>query len=90
MSRHPVIVPARYTQGLSAYRAGLSIKEIISTFEEIERMHEQVQPGENADAEHDEIANAGPSLVAGFADGLIDDIRKLASSTNITRRGASA
>jgi hypothetical protein len=87
MSRHPVIVPARYTQGLSAYRAGLSIKEIISTFEEIEQMHEQP---DLSNEQHEEIANAGPSLIAGFADGLIDDIRKLASSTNITRRGASA
>ena len=87
MSRHHVIVPARYTQGLSAYRAGLSIKEIISTFEEIEQMHEQP---DLSNEQHEEIANAGPSLIAGFADGLIDDIRKLASSTNITRRGASA
>ena len=87
MSRHPVIVPARYTQGLSAYRAGLSIKEIISTFEEIEQMHEQP---DLSNEQYEEIANAGPSLIAGFADGLIDDIRKLASSTNITRRGASA
>jgi hypothetical protein len=87
MSRHPVIVPARYTQGLSAYRAGLSIKEIISTFEEIEQMHEQP---DLSNEQHEEIANAGPSLIAGFADGLIDDIRKLASSTSITRRGASA
>jgi hypothetical protein len=87
---HFTLVNARHTQGLAAYRAGLTLKELITTAEEIDLMHEQVQPGENAHAEHQEIANAGPSLIAGFADGLLDDIRKLANSTNLTRRGQSA
>jgi hypothetical protein len=90
MPRHPVIIPARHAQGLAAYRAGLSLREVIGTFEEINRMHEQVQPSENAIDEHDEIDNAGPSLIAGFADGLIDDIRNIARSPNLTRRGQSA
>lgn len=86
MSRHH-IVEARYNQGLAAYRGGLSIREVITTFEEIDLMHEQP---DLTNEQHEEISNAGPSLIAGFADGLIDDIRKLAGSTNITRRGASA
>jgi hypothetical protein len=65
------IVAARHTQGLSAYRAGRSIRELITTFEEIEQMRDQATPNE-------EIDNAGPSLIAGFADGLIEDIRALA------------
>jgi len=87
--RPPVIIEARHKQGLAAYRAGLSLRELYSTLDEIERMHEQVQ-GADATVQHEEIANSGPSLIAGFADGLIDDIRNLARSTVFQRRGVSA
>lgn len=80
--RHPPIIPARHSQGLAAYRAGHSIAELIGITEEIERMHEQAQSNE----EHREIEASGPSLIAGFADGLIEDIRLLASA----RRGQKA
>lgn len=83
MSRsHPPIIPARHTQGLAAYRAGLSIRELVGSLEEIDRMHAEAK----TDEEHEEIAASGPSLIAGFADGLIDDIRLLASA----RRGQRA
>lgn len=82
MSRHPPIIAARHTQGLAAYRAGLTIAELYGLNEEIDRMHETAKTNE----EHEEISASGPSLIAGFADGLIDDIRLLAS----TRRGQRA
>jgi hypothetical protein len=84
MSRHHV-TPARHAQGLSAYRAGRSIRELITTFEEIEQMHEQATTNE----EHEEIDNAGPSLIAGFADGLVEDIRTLRTLVQ-ARRGQTA
>jgi hypothetical protein len=91
MSRPFVVVAAHHAQGLAAYRAGLSIKEIMTISGEIELMHEQVPHGaEDANAQHDEIAAAGPSLIAGFADGLIDDIRNIARSPGFQRRGQSA
>lgn len=34
--------------------------------------------------------DAGPSIVAGFADGLIDDIRRITSSPALSRRGQTA
>ena len=83
---HPVIVPARYTQGLSAYRAGLSLKELLSTLAEVDQMHEQFDLTKE---QHEEISNSCQSIVAGFADGVIDDIRYLRSS-NLQRRGQSA
>lgn len=76
MRSHPPISPARHAQGLAAYRSGQSIKDLMALQDEIDRMHEQATTNE----EHDEIAAAGPSIIAGFADGFIDDIRTLARS----------
>lgn len=76
MSRnHPPIIDARYNQGLAAYRGGLSIRELIKITDEIDAMHEQAKTSE----EHDEIAASPPSLIMGFAEGLIEDVRLLAS-----------
>jgi hypothetical protein len=74
MARHPVIITARHNQGLAAYRAGLTLKELITVFGDIELMHEQP---DLSPEQHEEIDDAGPSLIAGFADGLIEDIRSL-------------
>jgi hypothetical protein len=81
--RHPPIIPARHAQGLAAYRAGHSIAELIGISEEIDRLHDQP---DLTNEQHNEISAAGPSLIAGFADGLIDDIRLLAGA----RRGQRA
>jgi hypothetical protein len=83
MSHHPPIIPARHSQGLAAYRAGLSLAELNGVLREIDAMHEKP---ELTNEEHDEIAHSGPSLIAGFADGLIDDIRLIAN----TKRGLRA
>ncbi len=80
---HPHIIDARHKQGLAAYRSGLSLRELIGVFEEIDEMHNHERL---TNEQHDAIDNAGPSLVAGFADGLIEDIRLLASA----RRGQRA
>lgn len=82
MPRH-VIVPARYEQGLSTYRSGGTLRELMRTAGEIEAMHEQP---DLSNEQHEEIANGAPSLITGFADGLIEDIRHIASS----RRGQTA
>lgn len=74
MSRsHPPIIPARHAQGLAAYRGGLTIAELVGITGEIDRMHEQATTNE----EHEAIEASGPSLIAGYADGLIEDIRSL-------------
>lgn len=83
MRSHPPIIPARHQQGLAAYRTGLSILELMGIQDEIDAMH--AKP-DLTHEEHDEIAAAGPSLVAGYADGLIEDIRLIAA----TRRGQRA
>ena len=83
MSRHPVIIDASYTQGTEAYRAGTTLRNIIKTLGEIDLRHEQP---DLSNEQHEEIVNSGQSLIAGFADGLIDDIRNIASA----RRGQRA
>lgn len=84
MSRsHPPIIPARHSQGLAAYRAGLTIRELVGTADEIDRMHDDPNL---TNEQHEEIAASGPSLIAGFADGLIEDIRTIAAA----RRGQTA
>ena len=60
---HQHIVEARYTQGLAGYRAGHTIRDLIEIADTFE------QDGEN----DDEM----PSLMVGFLDGLIEDIRSL-------------
>ncbi len=77
MSRHPPIIPTRHAQGLSAYRAGLTIRELIGISDEIEAMHKQP---DLTNEQHNEIDASGPSLIAGFADGLIEDIRFIANN----------
>ena len=74
MARHPVIVTARHSQGLAAYRAGLALKELFPILAEIDLLHKQP---DLSNEQHEEIENSGSSLIVGFADGLIDDIRFL-------------
>ena len=68
------IVEARHAQGLQAYRAGHSIRDLVGITETIDAMH---QKDGLSNEEHEEIDNATPSLLAGFLDGLIEDIRSL-------------
>jgi hypothetical protein len=80
--RHPPISPARHAQGLAAYRSGKSLKELIGLVAEIDAMHTPEMTNE----EHDEIQAAEPSVICGFADGFLEDIRTLANQ----RRGQRA
>jgi hypothetical protein len=80
MPRHPAISHARHAQGLAAYRSGQSIRELIGIMVEFDMMH--ARP-DLTNEQHEEIEAAGPSLIAGYADGLIEDIRFLAGQ----RRG---
>ena len=80
---HPPIIDARYNQGLAAYRGGLSIRELIKITDEIDAMHDQPDV---TDEMHNEIAASPSSLIMGFAEGLIEDLRLVASQ----RRGQRA
>lgn len=82
----PLLSPARHAQGLASYRAGHSISHIFDVFEEIKKLHEQ--PGLTHE-QHDEIENAGPSMIAGFSDGALEDLRLIASALR-ARRGETA
>jgi hypothetical protein len=77
------LVHDRHAQGLAAYRAGHSIKDVCKITEEIEAMHEKP---DLSDDEHDEIAASTPSFLLGFADGFLEDFRRMSSA----RRGATA
>lgn len=74
MRDRPPFSAARHTQGLQLYRTGASIADLIRTVQDIERMHDAEGV---TNEQHEEIAAASPSLCAGFADGVIDDIRLL-------------
>lgn len=89
----PHIVDHRYNQGLAAYRAGLSMRDIMNISDEIEVSAEKAMdeirsramggtPEEDAqrDAIRRERQDGVPSVIAGFTDGFIEDIRTLARS----------
>lgn len=92
----PSIVQSRYDQGLAAYRAGHGIRHVVEVLDEIERgargdrgayevksgpdFSDIVDPGPSFGRD------AGPSLIAGFADGVLADIRAIAGQ----RRGQTA
>jgi hypothetical protein len=84
MSRHPPISPARHAQGLALYRTGQSLQSLFKVLNDIEAMHEQPNL---TDEQHDEIQAAPSGVMLGFGDGLIEDIRTLATSV---RRGQRA
>lgn len=78
----PSIIQSRYDQGLAAYRAGHGIRHVVEVLDEIERTARSAQEDPGPEYNHD----AGPSVIAGFADGLIADIRTIAGQ----RRGQTA
>lgn len=80
---HSKLIEARHAQGLNAYHTGASIKDVIRTLDEIMAMHDK--PDLTHD-EHKEISDAGPSFIAGFADGALEDFRMIVAQ----RRGQRA
>lgn len=82
----PQLIEARYQQGLNAYRAGQTIREMILLGDEISAMHQQP---DLTDEQHDEIAYAPGSIAAGFADGFLEDFRSLIGNP-VPRRGHTA
>lgn len=78
----PSIVQPRYDQGLAAYRAGHGIRHVVDVLDEIERTARAAKEDPGPSFGHD----AGPSVIAGFADGVIADIRTIAAQ----RRGQTA
>lgn len=89
---------ARYEQGLAAYQSGQSVMHLMDVGKEIRREHDDVpsrarDPNVDpnvTDKLHDEIERSQHALLAGFADGLIADIRSIVDSPTVTRRGQTA
>jgi len=75
MSHATKIVNDRYVQGQAAYRAGHHIKDLMHISDELERLHDDPSL---TNEQHSDIAASAQSLVIGFADALIDDIRTIA------------
>lgn len=78
MSFRHTIVADRYAQGQASYRAGHHLKDLFPIMEEIERLHDQP---DMTNEQHDAVAAAPHSLLIGFADALIDDIRAISGGT---------
>ena len=68
------LVSACYEQGLAAYSAGKSIAYLVEVAEEIDNIIAKTE------VDHQEKADALPSLIAGFVDGLLADFRGLVAS----------
>ncbi len=83
MPFHPPIIDARYDQGRKAYTDGFSPRELTNLLNLFDAMHEQP---DLSNEQHAEIAASGPSLILGYVEGVIDDIRIIASG----RRGQKA
>lgn len=77
-------VSARYEQGLAAYQSGQSVMHLLDVAAEIDKEHRE------KDADHTVIERSSKAFVAGFADGLINDIRRIVTSPSLTRRGQTA
>jgi hypothetical protein len=96
----PQLIQSRYAQGLAAYRSGQGVGQLIAALDKIERDASEesqkislvYEKPEDREAAHERLRagdfshDAGPSLIAGFADGVIDDIRAIAGQ----RRGQTA
>jgi hypothetical protein len=80
MPRVTNLVPSQYEHGLALYRSGHTLSHLFNVCNDLSAKHEE------PDADHDVIDNSIPSVMLGFADGLIDDIRNLAAA----RRGSQA
>lgn len=69
----PKLIRPRYEQGLAAYRAGHGILHVMEIGDEIENFSRAAESDPGPMYSHD----AMPSVIAGFADGLIEDIRRI-------------
>jgi len=74
--RRRQIIAARFEQGRNAYHGGHDLAQLLNTADQIDAMHDAEGV---TNEQHDEIANSIPSLFAGYASGLIDDIRLIAA-----------
>ena len=83
---HQKIIPARHSQGLSAYRGGQSLADLHETLRLIDKMHETAETHE----QHAEIADAAPSLVLGYVDGILEDFRAIVGALTTRRQGTRA
>lgn len=89
MSRY--LHPGHYQTGLAAYRGGQTLEHVFQIADGLEVAAEaavaSLPPGgESREAIYRERHLALPSLLTGFADGLLADLRTLAG----TRRGQTA
>lgn len=73
MPRHD-LVPSQYDHGRALYRSGHTLSHLVQVANDIDAKHAE------PDADHELIDNSIPSVLLGFADGVIDDIRNLAAA----------
>jgi hypothetical protein len=75
----------KFEEGRAAYARGASV---LGLMEAVEREHKAY---EARDAENwQDHEKAGKSLMLGFMDGVIGDIRKIAGALGTVRRGTTA
>lgn len=86
---HFKVVARRYEQGLSAYRAGHSLRDIINLTNEIEKTYDDL-PADATPEQCDEVFHGAQSATLGFAEGFLEDFRSILHSPTISRRGPSA
>ena len=69
----------KFEEGRAAYARGASVKGLAEAVERhhqaFERREREMPPGERPDYHAEEVA--GKSLILGFVDGLVSDIRKI-------------
>lgn len=72
----PKLSEARFTQGLCAYRTGEPLDKVSATLDAFEKMWDTLDP-QATQAQREEIHNAVPSFLMGFAQGALEDIRAI-------------
>lgn len=87
----PHLDQARYAQGQAAYTQGLGIGHLIEIGDEVEKAaskaYDEAKSPEERDAAHRMgRGDAVPSLIAGFMDGLINDVRSIVGRSRVSGR----
>lgn len=72
----PKIDAAQYENGLAAYRNGKTLRDMVEVTEAMEQVPE--------------LEELVPSIMLGFADGLIADLRSVFTSPTFQRTGTRA
>jgi VIT1/CCC1 family predicted Fe2+/Mn2+ transporter len=86
MSRRFPFDQQHHAHGLALYHSGATLTDIVRKIDEIEARHEEPTLSHE---QHEQIEAASKSVALGFADGILEDIRKL-SGSRLSRPGLTA